>query len=44
MYLAGRPGPTEAALREAGVHDFIFLGSDVEATLARCLDALETSR
>lgn len=44
VYLAGRPGPTEAALREAGVHDFIFLGSDVEATLARCLDALETSR
>jgi len=44
VYLAGRPGPTEAALREAGIHDFIFLGSDVEATLARCLDALETSR
>ncbi len=35
VLLAGRAGPREAALREAGVSDFIFLGSDVEATLAR---------
>lgn len=28
IYLAGRPGEAEAALREAGVGDFIFAGGD----------------
>lgn len=29
VYLAGRPGECEAALREAGVADFIYVGCDV---------------
>jgi methylmalonyl-CoA mutase len=33
IYLAGRPGEQEAALRAAGVHDFIFAGGDALATL-----------
>jgi methylmalonyl-CoA mutase len=33
IYLAGRPGQQEAALRSAGVGDFIFAGSDALATL-----------
>jgi methylmalonyl-CoA mutase len=33
IYLAGRPGEQEAALREAGVGDFIFAGGDALATL-----------
>jgi methylmalonyl-CoA mutase len=33
IYLAGRPGQQEAALRAAGVHDFIFAGGDALATL-----------
>jgi methylmalonyl-CoA mutase len=33
IYLAGRPGEQEAALRGAGVGDFIFAGSDALATL-----------
>ena len=35
VYLAGRPGDQEAALRAAGVDEFIFMGSDVLATLER---------
>ncbi len=35
VYLAGRPGEQEAALRAAGVDEFIFMGSDVLATLER---------
>jgi methylmalonyl-CoA mutase len=36
VWLAGRPAPEqEAALREAGVSDFIFMGCDVLATLER---------
>ena len=31
IYLAGRPGEREAALRAAGVHDFIYAGCDVLA-------------
>jgi methylmalonyl-CoA mutase len=33
IYLAGRPGELEAALRAAGVNDFIFAGGDVLAIL-----------
>src|SRR5439155_1227651 len=34
IFLAGRPGPLEAALAEAGVSGYIFVGADVVATLA----------
>ena len=33
IYLAGRPGELEAALRTAGVRDFIYVGCDVVAAL-----------
>jgi methylmalonyl-CoA mutase len=33
IYLAGRPGEQEAALRVAGVNDFVFAGGDALATL-----------
>lgn len=33
IYLAGRPGEQEAALRAAGVHDFVFAGGDALAVL-----------
>jgi methylmalonyl-CoA mutase len=33
IFLAGRPGEHEAELREAGVDDFIFVGSDVLSSL-----------
>jgi methylmalonyl-CoA mutase len=33
IYLAGRPGEQEAALRDAAVGDFIFTGGDALATL-----------
>jgi methylmalonyl-CoA mutase len=33
IYLAGRPGELEAALRAAGVNDFVFAGGDALATL-----------
>ena len=33
IYLAGHPGDLEAALKEAGVADFIFVGADVLAVL-----------
>ena len=33
IYLAGRPGEQEAELRDAGVQDFIFAGSDALAVL-----------
>jgi methylmalonyl-CoA mutase len=33
IYLAGRPGELEAALRAAGVDTFIYVGCDVVATL-----------
>ncbi|MFL6813620.1 MAG: methylmalonyl-CoA mutase family protein, partial [Bradyrhizobium sp.] len=33
IYLAGRPGEQEAALRAAGVDDFVFAGVDVLAML-----------
>jgi methylmalonyl-CoA mutase len=40
IYLAGRPGKNEAALRAAGVQTFIFAGCDVLATLAAAYDIL----
>jgi methylmalonyl-CoA mutase len=39
VYLAGRPGPSEAALRAAGVGTFIYVGCDVVATLTAAHDA-----
>jgi methylmalonyl-CoA mutase len=33
IYLAGRPGELEGALKAAGVQDFIYVGCDVVATL-----------
>jgi methylmalonyl-CoA mutase len=33
IYLAGRPGEQETALRAAGVNDFIFAGGDALAAL-----------
>jgi methylmalonyl-CoA mutase len=33
IYLAGRPGEQEAALRAAGVNDFIFAGGDALTVL-----------
>jgi methylmalonyl-CoA mutase len=40
VYLAGRPGESEAALRAAGVGTFIYTGCDVVATLAAAHDKL----
>ncbi len=33
LYLAGRPGDSETAVREAGVDSFIHVGVDVVAAL-----------
>jgi methylmalonyl-CoA mutase len=40
VYLAGRPGEQEAALREAGVAAFIYAGCDAIATLNAAYDIL----
>jgi methylmalonyl-CoA mutase len=40
IYLAGRPGELEGALKEAGVRDFIYVGCDVLATLRAAHDSL----
>jgi methylmalonyl-CoA mutase len=40
IYLAGRPGQHEAALREAGVQSFIYEGCDALATLNAAYDIL----
>jgi methylmalonyl-CoA mutase len=40
VHLAGRPGASEAALKAAGVQTFIFMGSDVLATLRTTHDSL----
>jgi methylmalonyl-CoA mutase len=37
IYLAGRPGELETALREAGVKDFIHVGGDLLAQLGQSL-------
>ena len=41
IYLAGRPGEQEAALRGAGVNDFIFAGGDALATLQESYRLME---
>jgi methylmalonyl-CoA mutase len=41
IYLAGRPGEQEAALREAGVGDFVFAGGDALKTLEEAYTHLE---
>ncbi len=40
LLLAGRPGALEAALREAGVDDFVFVGCDAVAVLRPLLEVL----
>ena len=40
IYLAGRPGELEAALKSAGVREFIYVGCDVLATLCAAHDNL----
>jgi methylmalonyl-CoA mutase len=41
IYLAGKPGDLEPALREAGVQDFIFAGSDALALLVAAYGRME---
>ena len=41
IYLAGRPGDQEAALRGAGVSDFIFAGGDALAALQEAWRRME---
>lgn len=41
IYLAGRPGEQEAALRVAGVTDFIFAGGDAVAVLQKAYELME---
>jgi methylmalonyl-CoA mutase len=41
IYLAGRPGELETALRAAGVNDFIFAGGDALATLQEAWRLME---
>ena len=41
IYLAGRPGEQEAALRAAGVSDFIFAGGDALAALKEAWRRME---
>jgi methylmalonyl-CoA mutase len=41
IYLAGRPGEQESALRHAGVGDFIFAGGDALATLRSAYARIE---
>jgi methylmalonyl-CoA mutase len=43
IYLAGRPGEQEAALRAAGVGDFIFAGGDALATLQEAWRRMEVT-
>ena len=41
IYLAGRPGELEAALKAAGVQDYIYVGRDMLATLKAAHDMLK---
>ena len=41
IYLAGRPGEQEAALRAAGVNDFVFAGGDALAALQEAWRLME---
>jgi methylmalonyl-CoA mutase len=43
IYLAGRPGELEAALREAGVQEFVFAGGDALATLSDAWKGIEAA-
>jgi methylmalonyl-CoA mutase len=43
VYLAGRPGSSEAVLRAAGVSTFIYIGCDVVATLTAAHDVLQSA-
>ena len=43
VHLAGRPGELEAALKDAGVKAFIFVGCDVLSTLQAAYDNLGAS-
>ncbi|HEY4774086.1 MAG TPA: hypothetical protein VIH40_04635, partial [Xanthobacteraceae bacterium] len=44
IYLAGRPGEREAALKTAGVASFIYAGCDMLATLQAAHDILALTR
>ncbi|HXW27174.1 MAG TPA: methylmalonyl-CoA mutase, partial [Xanthobacteraceae bacterium] len=43
VYLAGRPGRLEGALKNAGVDDFIYVGCDALGTLRGAHDLLGTT-
>ena len=43
VYLAGRPGEHDAALRAAGVSEFVFAGSDALASLQNAWRWIEGS-
>ncbi|ABE39164.1 Methylmalonyl-CoA mutase [Rhodopseudomonas palustris BisB5] len=43
IYLAGRPGEQEASLRDAGVQDFIFAGSEALAMLNDAWQRIEAA-
>ncbi|MGX7744261.1 methylmalonyl-CoA mutase family protein [Rhodopseudomonas parapalustris] len=43
IYLAGRPGEQETALREAGVQEFVFAGGDALATLSDAWKSIEAA-
>jgi methylmalonyl-CoA mutase len=44
IYLAGRPGDLEAALKSVGVQDFIYVGCDVVAALTQAHTFLNAQR
>jgi methylmalonyl-CoA mutase len=41
IYLAGRPGEQQAVLRDAGVKDFVFAGSDALAILTEAYQRMD---
>jgi len=43
IYLAGRAGEQEQALRAAGIHEFIFAGGDALAALQKAFEFAETA-
>ena len=44
ILVAGRPGDRAAALREAGVSDFVFVGADVLGVMTDVLDSVGVER
>jgi methylmalonyl-CoA mutase len=44
VLVAGRPGEGAAALREAGVSDFVFVGADVLRVMTEVLDSVGADR